>query len=123
MISSTNVAQNYLKHINKDSLYDYLNYISSDNLEGRETTYKGQKLAALYLKNKLKYWKISPTDSFANYYQTFNINVQDFSKVSLVINNDTLVFVEDFYSFGNPINSIYSNVLCVDVGYGLDEKT
>jgi hypothetical protein len=123
MISATNKgAKNYLKIINKDTLYDLLFHISSDEFEGRETSYKGQKLAANFLKNKLKYWEIDHPRALDGYYQAFNVKVQDFSNVSLSLNNDTLLFIDDYYSFGNPLESKHSKITCVDIGYGLSNK-
>ena len=49
--SSQSKASDYKKVITASFLKKHLSVLASDEFEGRETTKKGQKLAATYLKN------------------------------------------------------------------------
>ena len=120
--SNTEVGLKYSNQITSTQLKGFLSVLSSDEFEGRETTYPGQKKAAQYLKDKLIEWNISPAQSNGKYFQEFNVVVQDFSNVSLKINDGTLTFLEDFYSFGNPEKTNYSKVEAVYAGYGITNE-
>jgi len=117
--SKTEIGLKYSNQITSTQLNGFLSVIASDEFEGRETTYPGQKKAAQYLKDKLIEWNVSPAQSNGKYFQEFNVMVQDFSNVTLKINDDTLTFIKDFYSFGNPEKTNYSNVGTVFAGYGI----
>ena len=107
----------YAERLKKD-----LSILSSDDFEGRETSFSGQKKAAAFIKENLIRSGLKSLDSNGNYFQTYDVEVLDFSKVSVVLNNDTLNFLEDFYSFGNPEECVYNNISVVDVDYGVVNK-
>ena len=101
--SSHSKALDYKNAITSSFLKKHLYVLASDEFEGRETTKKGQKLAATYLKNFLDETNIkSAYDS--TYFQQFPVDVSDFNNVKLFIYNKQLSFIDQFYSFGNPIN-------------------
>lgn len=54
-----NPAQLYSNTISIADLKEYLKKLSSDEFEGRETTTKGQKMAATYIKNHFLKYNIS----------------------------------------------------------------
>ena len=117
--SNLDLGNIYKQEITSSQLYDYLSVLASDEYEGRETTFPGQKKAAEYLKNKLINWEIlSPKDN-GKYFQEFKVEVNDFSNVNLIINNDTLAFIEEYYSFGNPYKTKENNLFTVDAGFGI----
>ena len=109
----------YKQEIKSSQLHDYLSVLASDDYEGRETTFPGQKKAAKYLRNKLINWEILPPKDNGKYFQEFKVEVNDFSNVNLVVNNDTLVFIEEYYSFGNPYKTKENNLFTVDAGFGI----
>ena len=117
--SNTEIGFKYSNQITSPQLYSFLSVLASDEFEGRETTYPGQKKAAHFLSEKLMEWNVSSAQKNGNYFQKFNVMVQDFSNVSLKINNKSLTFIEDFYSFGNPEKTNYSNVEAIYAGYGI----
>ena len=111
-------ALEYINSISSTFLEKHLSVLASDEFEGRETTKKGQKLAAAYLKNFLVEMNIkSAYDS--TYFQQFPVDVSDFNNVKLFVNNEQLSFIDQFYSFGNPINKSVSKLDLVDVDYGI----
>ena len=80
--SNLDLGNIYKQEITSSQLYDYLSVLASDEYEGRETTFPGQKKAAEYLKNKLINWEIlSPKDN-GKYFQEFKVEVNDFSNVN-----------------------------------------
>ncbi len=108
--------------ITETFLKKHLSILASDEFEGRETTKKGQKKAAKYLEeflidNNIK----SALDS--TYFQVFPVDVTDFNHVQLSINNNSLLFIDQFYSFGTPINTSIYNTELVDVDYGIISST
>ena len=116
--SSHGTALEYINSISSTFLEKHLSVLASDEFEGRETTKKGQKLAAAYLKNFLVEMNIkSAYDS--TYFQQFPVDVSDFNNVKLFVNNEQLSFIDQFYSFGNPINKSVSKLDLVDVDYGI----
>lgn len=115
-------ASDYKKVITASFLKKHLSVLASDEFEGRETTKKGQKLAATYLKNFLVETNIrSAYDS--TYFQQFPVDVSDFNNVKLSVNNEELLFIDQFYSFGNPINKSVTSLELVDVDYGILSST
>ena len=113
-------AEEFSKHITKKDLFDNLKVLSADSLEGRETTKKGQKIAANFIKDYFISNDI-PTTKTNKYFQKFNVNISDFNRASLVVDNDTLLIIKDFYLFGNTIDTVVFNKNVVDVGYGIIE--
>ena len=120
--SNQKTAEQYSKTITQNELKAHLKIISSDEFEGRETTKIGQKKAAAYIKNQFIKNNIKSPFKDTAYFQSFPVDVLDFSKVELHYNNTKLIFTDDFYPYGNPINSEYDNVPIVNVGYGISTK-
>jgi hypothetical protein len=118
-----NPAQLYSNTISIADLKEYLKKLSSDEFEGRETTTKGQKMAANYIKNHfLKYNISSPRRLETPYFQKFPVQVLDLSSVGLSINGTKLNFLEEFYSFGLPVNCSYSRKQIVLQEYSSTQK-
>jgi len=120
-ISSLDVAKHYYNFITKEDLYKNLSVLASDEYEGRETTTKGQKMAAEYIKNHFKNLNISPGNK-GEYFQSFNVNVTDFTRVTFVLNKDTLSIIDDFYMIGGTKDTSLSNKKIIDVNYGIQES-
>lgn len=55
--------------INPDTIQQYVYTLAADSMQGRETTYPGQKKAARYLARHLKQFGLLPIDSTGNYLQ------------------------------------------------------
>lgn len=61
--------------ISADRLKEFLTYISSDELEGRDTPSKGLDLAADYIAAHLKEWGIRPAGDDGSYFQKVPLRV------------------------------------------------
>ncbi len=64
-----------LSSITERSLRATLTFLASDELEGRETTYRGQKLAALYISSYFQQLGLKPIGDSGTYLQHFNVEV------------------------------------------------
>jgi len=116
-------AQLYSNTISTSDLKEYLKKLSSDEFEGRETATKGQKRAASYIKEHFITYNISSPRTLENpYFQHFPVQALDLSLVDLSINGTKLKFLEEFYSFGLPMNSYYSRKQIVLQVFSLSQK-
>ncbi|MBM78026.1 MAG: peptidase M28 [Crocinitomicaceae bacterium] len=119
--SNQEQALKYSKQISKQDLFKDLSVLASDSLEGRETATKGQKKAAEYIKNHFIKNNIKSVFD-TSYYQQFEVNVFDFTNVSLKINNNDLKLVDDFFVIGSPKKTQQKNISVVDVNYGIENN-
>lgn len=113
-----NKAKEYANFITKEELFNNLSVLSADSLEGRETTKPGQKKAADFIRNFFISNNIPPPPK-TKYFQKFSVGISDFKRASLVVDNDTLEIIKDFYLFGNTKDTSFSNINVVSVGYGI----
>ena len=58
-----------------DKLKKHLKVLTSDSLEGRETSYPGQKKAALYISDYFKKIGLKPIGDNGTYFQHFDVEV------------------------------------------------
>ena len=72
LISSSQDNLKYANTININDLYDHINILASDSLEGRETGKPGQKMAAAYIANHFKEIGIPPYKR-KTYFQKFKV--------------------------------------------------
>lgn len=71
-ITST-IAQNQQEIT--ENMREEVSFLASDQLEGRQTGSKGEKIAAEYIKNKFKSYNLTPKGE-DNYFQYFEANVK-----------------------------------------------
>lgn len=117
--SNQETALMYSNQIKAEELRKHLNILASDEFEGRETTTPGQKKAANYIKNHFIKSNISYPNPINSYYQEFMVDVSTFSNVSLKINDSALKFINDFYSFGTPLNTKSTTTQLIKARYGI----
>ena len=72
LISLSQDNLKYANTININDLYDHINILASDSLEGRETGKPGQKMAAAYIANYFKEIGIPPYKR-KTYFQKFKV--------------------------------------------------
>src|SRR5690606_28304843 len=90
----------YASTITTTDLERHLNYLASDELEGRDTGAKGQKLAADYLAEFYKGLGLNgPVDG--SYYQKFQLASVMYKEVELKVGKQKLVNNEDFVFIGD----------------------
>jgi len=111
-------ANKYVNYINSHSARKHLNYLASDELEGRETGEKGQKLAGAYLMQNFSDFGLPPLQG--EYFQRFNLRVTSPDKIKMTINGDTLNYFEDFIHNSDFSNVDFSETSSVFIGYGIE---
>jgi hypothetical protein len=81
--------------ITVEELKDWLGYISSDELEGRNTFTEGLGLAAAYIADRLKEWGIRPAGDSGSYFQrvkVLGVKSDNHSTVTVEANGQTRTF-------------------------------
>ncbi|HYM00042.1 MAG TPA: M28 family peptidase [Blastocatellia bacterium] len=113
--------------ISPAELQDWLGYISSDELEGRDTFSEGLGLAAAYITDHLREWGIHPAaENGKSYLQTvrvLGVKSANHSTVTVEANGQTRTF-ENGAGISLPPNSGGKRTVPSDqvefLGYGLD---
>jgi hypothetical protein len=84
--------------ITADQMRDYLNFIASDELEGRDTPSRGLNIAALYIASLLSRWGLKPAGDNGSYFQRFPVKRKtiDAAQTTAEINGQTFRFGTDF---------------------------
>ncbi len=100
VLAQDEVAINYASTITVEDLKIHLNYLASDELEGRDTGEKGQKLAAEYLRD---FYKSKGLEGPVNgdYFQQFELVSTQWTEVDLSIGKKKLIENEDFIFMGD----------------------
>src|ERR1700730_16970926 len=107
-------------------LKEWLTYIASDELEGRDTYSAGLGLAAGYIQEHLRAWRVKPAGDHEGYLQVvrvLGVKTTSHSSVTVRVGRDTRTF-KDGEGVEFPRNSGVRRTVTVDrvefVGYGLD---
>jgi hypothetical protein len=105
-------------------LRNYLEFIASDELEGRDTPSRGLDIAAMYIADHLKAWGIKPGGDGGSYFQKFPLRRQkiDPSGTRLSLNNQTFVYGEDFLASFNPAVVTGSALVYASHGWMIKSK-
>jgi hypothetical protein len=110
--------------ISPTDLKEWLSYLSSDELQGRQTFTEGYGLAAAYIADHLREWRVKPLGDNGTYFENVKLKgykVTRNSSVTVVANGETKTFKHgDHVTFG--FNSGGKQTLMFDgaefVGYG-----
>lgn len=105
-------------------LKEYLTFIASDELEGRDTPSRGLDIAAMYIAQHLASWGLKPAGDNGSYFQKFPLkrNRIDAQNVRLDINGQPFVYGEDFFSSLTQANVPLSNLVYVSHGWVIKSK-
>lgn len=112
--------ENYVQYINPTDAKTHLNYLASNELEGREAGEKGQKLAAAYIMQNFKSYGIPPLNG--KYFQKFGLRVTNPQAIQVIVNGDTLRYFSDFIHNSDFDDVHFSNVSTAFLGYGIEDK-
>jgi hypothetical protein len=123
-LAQTNKGESYA--IAPERLREWLTYLSSDDLEGRNTFSEGLGLAAAYMSEQLKEFGVKPAGDHGSYFQrvsVLGVRSVNHSTVTVEVNGQKRTFAEGSgVSF--PKNVGGKRTLTVDqvqfVGYGLN---
>jgi hypothetical protein len=119
-------ASGGVSSITADDLKEWLTYIASDELEGRETYSAGLGLAAGYIQEHLRAWGVKPAGDREGYLQivrVLGVRTTSHSSVTVRIGRDERTF-KDGEGVSFPRASGVRRTVTVDrvefAGYGLD---
>ncbi|HEX5475048.1 MAG TPA: M28 family peptidase [Vicinamibacterales bacterium] len=111
--------------ITPDELKEWLTYISSDELEGRQVFTEGLGLAASYIADHLKTWGVQPAGDNGTYFQdvkVLGVDATSHSSVTVTVNGQSKTF-KDGAGITFPKNEGGKQTLTLNdvefVGYGL----
>mgnify|MGYP005848927235 CR=1 FL=1 len=129
--------------ITPNLLKAHLSFLASDELEGRETAKRGQKIAARYIATEFQTLGLKPMGDSGTYFQKFRVREMQLgtnSTISVSISSraqskrgrreqkaESKVydrFFEDFYGFGRNLRDAAKSVSgsVVFAGYGIDDE-
>jgi hypothetical protein len=86
----------YEKFISEVSLKANLEFLASDELEGREAATRGENIASLFIANQLTKYGVKPFGDNGTYFQSFHV-------ISRII--DTLSYIKVFNETGDEVLS------------------
>lgn len=92
---SQDYSDKYSLYINKEELKEHLYVLASDSMQGRETGYEGQKLAADYLINEFKSDGLKAPNGFSDYKFPFDV-LETKAGGNLIYKEETYVLGKDF---------------------------
>lgn len=97
--------------VTAQQMKDYLTFIASDELEGRDTPSRGLDIAALYIASHLSRWGIKPAGDNGTYFQKVPLRQSkvDATGTKVELSGKPYLYGEDFlsgYSSGNISGSL-----------------
>ena len=110
--------------ITATQLRDYLTFIASDELEGRNTPSRGLDIAAMYIAQHLASWGIKPAGDNGTYFQKFPLRRDriDLVDTRLNINGQGYAYGQDFLTSLTGANIASSNIVFVGNGWVIKSK-
>lgn len=95
-------ARKAAENITAAQLKDYLYFIASDEMEGRDTPSRGLDTAAKFIATMLSRWGVKPAGDSGSYFQRMWVvrKTNDAAASNAEINGQNLAYGEDFYSAG-----------------------
>jgi hypothetical protein len=85
---------------------DYLSFIASDAMEGRDTPSRGLDITALYLSTNLSRWGFKPAGDAGSYFQKIALirDIIDQAQTQVLFNGQKLVLGDDYIPFSRSID-------------------
>ena len=110
--------------ITAKQLKDYLTFIASDELEGRDTPSRGLDIAAMFIAQHLSRWGVKPGGDNGTYFQKvpLRLNKIDAEKTRLEINGITYSYGKDFLASQIPASISGSNLVFAGNGWVVRSK-
>src|SRR5437016_13809178 len=95
--SSLAASRKLADQITAAQLKDYLYFIASDEMEGRDTPSRGLDTTAQYLASQLSRWGLKPAGDNGTYFQRIALrrNKLDLAQTHVEFNNQTFNYGED----------------------------
>ncbi|MEO7273379.1 MAG: M28 family peptidase, partial [Vicinamibacterales bacterium] len=86
VLSAQPASKGGIHSIQPDALKEWLGYIASDDLQGRQIYTEGLGLAAAYIADHLKAWGVKPAGDHGSYFQTVKVvGVKSASRATVTV--------------------------------------
>ena len=110
--------------ITAEQLRDYLYFVASDEMEGRDTPSRGLDITAKFIGLNLKRWGFKPAGDDGTFYQkiALNVNNTDTGKTSLEIGGQKLRYGYDYYASPGTVEANNSPIVFGGNGWYIKEK-
>lgn len=110
--------------ISAKQLREYLTFIASDELEGRDTPSRGLDIAAMFIAQHLSSWGIKPAGDNGSYFQKIplRLNKIDTDKTRLEINGQSYAYGKDFLASQVGANIAGAPLVFVGNGWVIKSK-
>jgi Zn-dependent M28 family amino/carboxypeptidase len=104
-VAATVASQRAAEQITVAQLRDYLSFIASDEMEGRDTPSRGLDLTAKFLATNLARWGLKPAGDDGTYFQKIALRRDLLNKeqTEVRLNDQDLAFGEDYIAL--PVNA------------------
>jgi hypothetical protein len=112
------IALRYSNLIKPDEIKSYLEVLSSDSLEGRETGKRGQKRATRYISNHFQSVKLSKP-LLNSYTQDIFLSIQANKGKNFEVNQKFYLFMKNYYYLSGLKDTIFAIDSIVFAGYGI----
>jgi len=113
-------AKEFEKSITAEDLKKHLTIFASDEMEGRETGKKGQKLAAEYFTNQYMEMGIPVIDIASGYKQPYELIERKNEGIKIKVNEKEFGYFDDFYSHTGMRDDTFFFDNLVFAGYGVE---
>ena len=114
-------AIRFSKLINPEEIKSYLQVLSSDSLEGRETGKPGQKKAAAFISKHFSELGLKPI-SHGTFFQDHPVSVRSNKGMNIEVNQQFFLFMKDYYYMNGYSDTMIVMDTIVFAGYGIQEK-
>jgi hypothetical protein len=105
-------------------LKDYLYYVASDEMEGRDTPSKGLDLTAKFIGTMLSRWGFKPAGDNGTFYQKMALRKEsvDAAATGLAVDGTSFAFNEDFFRLGGDAESLSAPLVFGKDGWMVKSK-
>lgn len=100
--ATSSAAQRGIETINAAQLRDYLSFIASDEMEGRDTPSRGLDVTAKFLAMNLERWGLKPAGDDGSYLQKIALRRETIDKeqTRVALNGQAVAFGDDYIPAG-----------------------
>ncbi|HZH34350.1 MAG TPA: M20/M25/M40 family metallo-hydrolase [Pyrinomonadaceae bacterium] len=112
-------AMKAVENITAAQLKDYLYFVASDEMEGRNTPSRGLDLTAKFIAMNLSRWGIKPAGDNGTYFQKMSLQRESIDRAGagMEINGQKFAYGEEFFRMAGTTNGVL-NAPLVFVGNG-----
>lgn len=121
---TTPASQRGVDAISATQLKDYLSFIASDEMEGRDTPSRGLDTAAKFLAMNLSRWGLRPAGDEGSYFQKIALSrdLVDKEETRVEFNNQSLAFGSDYIPSARPANIAATQLIFAGNGWFIKSK-